>query len=502
MANWTKKEILSHKGLLDGTIENHECDPQMDCEECGGNGQCVTCHGSGEVKCKKCNGTGRCTDCHGEGSHRCNQCGGTGTCRRCGGSGRITCTKCNGTGQTYENGKYIKCYKCGGRGSFSCPDCTSGGKKVAKGLTSIASLGIIDLSGSGHGDGKCQKCDGTGRITCKKCHGSGDCPTCNGSGLVSCHHCNGTGHCPTCNGTGKVTCKRCKGSGWYQTFQTYLAKCYSMQWNYYSSEILEPGLKLAMGEQLYRGIYKKWKSKNVISIDDSSVVQNNTNTGFGNTNTYSTFLNNYSKAIASSGVNDNAYSKSVEIVKVAVSKIDFRLNNKDYSIYILGNNGVVMYDELPKEVKMYKPSFWQNLYMKLTRKKRHIALIKMAAYIFQCDGKSMDESHILSVFLNELALGEKKKLAFKDKLNTYNSNMPYEVFFKQVKCLFKSKKALTFAWQCMAVDKQVSAREVELFDKMVKEFKNIESSEVEDIKRFASKYSLLKDESLVKEYLM
>mgnify|MGYP004444499445 CR=1 FL=1 len=60
--------------------------------------------------------------------------------------------------------------------------------------------------------------------------------------------------------------------------------------------------------------------------------------------------------------------------------------------------------------------------------------------------------------------------------------MPYEVFFKQVKCLFKSKKALTFAWQCMAVDKQVSAREVELFDKMVKEFKNIESSEVEDQK--------------------
>ena len=78
--------------------------------------------------------------------------------------------------------------------------------------------------------------------------------------------------------------------------------------------------------------------------------------------------------------------------------------------------------------------------------------------------------------------------------------MPYEVLRKNISSLFSSKKTLTFAWQCMAVDKNVSSQENELFAKLVAEYK-LESSEVETMKKFATKYSLLKDEHLVDEYL-
>jgi hypothetical protein len=93
-----------------------------------------------------------------------------------------------------------------------------------------------------------------------------------------------------------------------------------------------------------------------------------------------------------------------------------------------------------------------------------------------------------------------KQEALKEQLKKYNSNMPYEVFRKEVSSLFSSKKTLTFAWQCMAVDKKFSPQENQLFEKLVAEYK-IDSSEVESMQRFATKYSLLKDEHLVKEYL-
>ena len=359
---------------------------------------------------------------------------------------------------------------------------------------------VFGTSKNAAGTGRCTKCEGTGELVCKTCEGTGNCAACNGSGRETCSHCNGNGDCPNCDGSGKVTCRRCEGSGWYQTFSMYDAKCYVKKWEYVSLEELKEGLKLATKRPVYKNLYRKWKYKNVIEFDKTDDVKLKSKQDYGNDEAYRNFEKAYEQAVKVSGAKDTPYEKFIDMERIPVTKVDFTLNNEEYSVYVMGDNGVVMCEELPVKVEMYKPSFFQKLKMTFTKKKRHLAYIKMAAYIFQCDGKSMDESHVLDVFVAALKLKPAKQEALKEQLKKYNSNMPYEVFRKEVSSLFSSKKTLTFAWQCMAVDKNVSSQENELFAKLVAEYK-IDSSEVESMKRFATKYSLLKDEHLVTEYL-
>ena len=495
--NWETIDVCSHSGLLDGTIENHECDPLEDCPECRGDGRCTKCHGSGDVDCHVCHGNGQCRDCHGHGRTRCTECGGDGRCRKCGGTGQVTCRDCHGKGETKctdSNGFpfYSKCLTCHGSGYVPCKHCTSTGLNAAR----LVFGSRMNASGSG----KCPKCEGTGELVCKTCEGTGNCTACKGSGRETCSHCNGKGNCPNCNGTGKVTCRRCEGSGWYQTFSMYDAKCYVKKWEYVSLAELKEGLKLATKRPVYKDLYRKWKYKDVIEFDKTEDVKLKSKQDFGNDEAYRSFEKAYEQAVKESGAKDTPYEKSMDMERIPVTKVDFNLNNKEYSVYVMGDNGVVICEELPAKVEMYKPSFFQKLKMAFTKKKRHLSYIKMAAYIFQCDSKDISESHVLDVFIAALKLKPAKQEALKEQLKKYNSNMPYEVFRKEVSSLFSSKKTLTFAWQCMAVDKKVSPQENQLFEKLVAEYK-IDSSEVESMQRFATKYSLLKDEHLVKEYL-
>lgn len=280
----------------------------------------------------------------------------------------------------------------------------------------------------------------------------------------------------------------------------YEAKCYVKTWEFVSLEELKEGLRLATPRPVYKDIYRKWRSRGVVEFDRIDDVINKSNQDFGNADSYKTFEKAYTQAVNASGVKDTPYEKSLNMERVPVTKIDFSLNNKDYTAYVMGDNGVVMCEELPVKVEMYKPTFFQKLKLTFTKKKRHLAYIKLAAYIFQCDGKSMDESHVLDVFITALKLKPAKQEALKEQLKAYNSQMPYEVLRKNISSLFSSKKTLTFAWQCMAVDKNMSSQENELFAKLVAEYK-LDSSEVETMKKFATKYSLLKDEHLVDEYL-
>lgn len=490
--NWNTIAEGTHHGLLDGTIENHECDPQEDCPECRGNRRCTKCNGRGDVDCHVCHGNGQCKDCRGHGRTRCTECGGSGSCRKCGGTGLVKCGNCNGRGRQEISSGYVECKVCRGTGCIPCKHCTSTGLKAARFV-----FGTSKYAG---GSGRCPKCDGTGELVCKTCKGSGNCTACLGSGRETCSHCNGNGDCPNCYGSGKVTCRRCEGSGWYQTFSMYDAKCYVKKWDYVSLEELGEGLRLATPRPVYKDIYRKWRSKGVVEFDRIDDVINKANHDFGNAESYKSFEKSYTQALNASGVKDTPYEKSLEMERVPVTKIDFSLNNKDYTAYVMGDNGVVMCEELPVKVEAFKPTFFQELKLTFTKKKRHMAYIKLAAYIFQCDGKSIDESHVLDVFVAALKLKPAKQEALKEQLKAYNSQMPYEVLRKDISSLFSSKKTLTFAWQCMAVDKQVSPQEQELFGKLSAEYK-LESAEIESMKKFATKYSLLRDEHLVNEYL-
>lgn len=491
--NWQTKETSTHRGLLDGTIQNHECDPQENCPECRGNGQCVECHGQGDVNCHTCHGTGQCKSCHGQGSTRCTECGGSGRCRKCGGSGQILCRKCHGKGVIPWGSTTKTCDTCGGGGYAPCPECSSTLNKVSR--------SFFGVHGDKSGSGQCPKCEGSGQLVCKKCNGSGSCTSCEGSGRETCKNCDGSGGCPTCDATGRVTCRRCDGSGWYQTFSTYDSKCYVKKWEYISLEELKEGLILATKRPVYKDIYRKWRQKGVLDFDKIEEMKRRVTNDFGSEEAYKSYEEAYGNAVNAAEVKDTPYEKSVEMGKIPITKVDFSLNSKEYTVYVMGDNGVVMCEDLPTKVEMYKPSFIQNIILTFTKKKRHLSYIKLAAYIFQCDGKDMNESHVLDVFVAALKYKPAKQEKLKEQLKKYNADMPYEAFRKEVSALFSSKKTLTFAWQCMAVDNTVSKQEEDLFAKIVSEYKKIDTSEVETLKRFASKYSLLKDEHLVNEYL-
>lgn len=483
MYKLSEKEIISNEGLLDGTIINHSCDPQMDCPECKGDGRCTKCHGTGKTTCMECRGKGKT---------RCNNCGGTGTCRRCGGTGLIRCPECHGEGRVWKNNDLVKCKKCNGRGECSCPDCTSPELKVTKGLSRVATLGMINLGGIVRGSGKCNECGGSGELECENCEGTG---------LVTCTHCDGSGNCPKCGGSGKVKCTRCNGSGWYQTYSTYKATCKEIRWNYFSSGSIVDALKTADGQKIYSGTFKRWQALDKVSFDKTADLEKSIDSAFGNNETYSAFDTDYRSSSENAVIGGKPYSKTVSAYKIPATKIDFMLNDAEYTVYVTGDNHIVLCGDLPKKIAMYKPSLWKKICMLLTYRRRYKAFLKLAAYIFQCDGKTIDESHVLSVFIKDFKVNGKKKQTLRSELEKYNSSMPYEHLRKEIKPLFSSKKALTFAWQCMAVDKRLSSREEELFNRLVKEYTDIQESEINEIKRFADKYALLKDEYLVKEYL-
>lgn len=355
----------------------------------------------------------------------------------------------------------------------------------------MASLGVINLGGVVRGSGKCSKCNGTGQLICDNCIGTGK---------VTCEHCSGTGKCPNCKGSGKVTCTRCNGSGWYQTYKKYTAFCNEIKWEYFSSDNLAEGLRKATGKEVYSGTFKKWKSRDEIAFDNTEDIKRSIDSAFENESIYSDFYAEY-KATSDSVENSVPYSKIITATKIHTVEIKFHMNGKDYTVYVMGDNSVVLCGDLPSKIEIYAPSFWKRIKMIITYKRRYKAYLKLAAYIFQCDGRTMDESHVLTTFLNDMRISNSKKLALSEDLKRFNNTMAYEELRKHIKPLFTSKKALTFAWQCMAVDKNLSPHEEELFARLGQEYKNLKSTDIDEIKRFANKYSLLKDDYLVKEYL-
>lgn len=507
MSNYTNKIIKEHTGVLVGSVQTHDCDPQMDCKECGGTGTCQECHGRGETDCHTCHGDGRCTDCHGRGRWTCDKCGGSGNCRRCHGTGDITCSNCHGKGQIWREAGtgtdipagWRDCPKCGGSGKTPCPDCRSGMQTAAK------ALDVITLGAGrtyGHGSGKCSKCGGSGEIVCKTCHGTGDCKTCHGTGQLPCEHCHGSGDCPKCN-HGKVTCERCEGSGYYQTFIRRKTTLYSKDWTWAGSSEYSGVVATALGVTLHDGPVKTWKNAKEIESDNIASTNHKCEEALGDENKlYTEFLDKYAEQDELKMPNqssDKPYAKTLNVQKVPVTKIAYTINDENYEILIIGNNHIVAAKSVPTIIKGFEQTKWQKIKLAMTEKKRIKAFARLAAYIFQCDGKSKKETAVFEAMIKALNMGPADEAKFRSELEELNSTMPYSQLRKMIKPLFKSKKTITFAWQCMAVDKQVTPEEEELFNHITAEY-DLSSSDIEHLKRLAPKFAKLKNEQIAKEY--
>ena len=468
-------------GILDGTIQNHQCDPYVRCNDCNGTGKCRRCNGEKHLECNMCEGSGDCHNCHGDGIVECNHCNGLGDCPTCNGTGLsgTSCPACGGNGKLYDEATKRKttCPNCGGRGVMPCPECT----------------------GNGYKPGKCTQCKGKGEVQCHLCNGSGKCSYCKGKGHHTCDTCKGTGKCDKCNGSGKLKCTRCDGSGWYQTYFTYTATHVTESYSWASNADYAKELRQAQGLSVFSGRLKKWQKANIQEYDHTVRLRSSVAAASGgDTRSADRFIAEHEEVIGKpKGIR---YASDAEATLVPAVRIDFVLEQVPHSMVILGHNGVVVYDSLPSKLEQYRVGFFNRIKMSFNRSRRHMEYIRLAAYIFQTDGRALEESRLLNAFVRQLGYRPAKTKQLIKSLDVYDNDMDYNELREEIKHLLSSRRVLTFAWQCMERDGRVSDREQQLWQQLTAEF-DVSESELQQLKRNASRYALLNDEEIVEEYL-
>lgn len=422
--------------IFNGSVETHRCRPTETCGNCGGSGRCPSCRGQGETRCEKC-----------------------------GGRGIVRCQVCKGGG---------RCYHCGG-------------------------------SGVGSNGGNCPFCHGSG--ACDTCHGSGtlDCFYCDKTGFITCRDCSGSGSCNNCGGSGLVTCRRCRGTGFYQQYLEYTAHYCVRQLCYpgMKPELIQ-GLRLATGEELYKAISKLWKKEGDVAFDDTEKCLKQICASSGS---YNSQAESFKKEYESTPEMQDAipeympYKNTLISYKMPVTKITYEINGQEYVMYLLGDNGVVCYDDLPRTVKAFEMSNVERRKYNAYALERHQELAKLTAYIFNLDGINLEESKSLSLILRHMCMDEYERDRYIRYLTyRYTPEIPAEKMLKKTKHLMMSKKLISYVWQCIAVDHEISPKEQEFFDKLVACY-NISESELSSLKRFSSKFATLADDQFVKEYL-
>ena len=504
-----------NKGVLYGTVMTYECDPEEDCKKCEGSGRCPKCEGEGSTVCGECGGDGACHHCGGQGSTVCEECHGDGVCHDCHGSGGSPCegnflfeaTRKRSAGSAAESSSSAThcggsgvCQLCHGSGISMGRECVachgSGNCRYCGGTGTIA-------CGSCKGSAHCHKCGGDGQVRCDSCRGSGQCRKCEGSGRITCDDCGGDGECTKCNGHGRLQCPRCKGMGAYQQFTTYTIKGIRKDACFTGSLECAKCIREAEGEVVFDGMQKKWASVDVVETDCTDEVDE-----LGqncDADLYSEFQAQYREFLDAKAPKSDAvspYRKMIKIEDVRLAKIEYVVDDKPYVMYIMGNNDIVACEEVPKNIEALKLSIFEKaklLAMTLFRKKEYAQL---AHYIFKIDGVADAETRMLNVAIKKCCDSPEKEEAFKEELKKFDpASMPFEELRKQTKALFASRKLIAFVWQCIAVDKQVTPKEEEFFNKVVAEFKKVTPEQVAKIKALASRIAKLSDEEILDEYL-
>ena len=300
-----------------------------------------------------------------------------------------------------------------------------------------------------------------------------------------------------------MKCPRCEGTGAYQQFTTYTIKGIRKDGIFTGSLDCAKCIRKATGEVLFDGIQKKWANEDVIESDCTDEVDE---IGLScDSDLYSEFQVQYKDFLddkTPKSENVRPYCKKIKIEKVRLAKIEYVVDEKPYVMYVMGDNDIVACEEVPKNIESLKLSFFEKaklLAMTLFRKKEYAQL---AHYIFKIDGVSDAENRMLNVAVKKCCGSPDEETKFREELKKFDpASMPFEDLRKQTKALFTSKKLIAFVWQCIAVDKQVTPKEEEFFNKIVAEFKKISPEQVEKIKTLASRIAKLSDEEILDEYL-
>ena len=300
-----------------------------------------------------------------------------------------------------------------------------------------------------------------------------------------------------------MKCPRCEGTGAYQQFTTYTIKGIRKDACFTGSQDCAKCIREATGEVIFDGVQKKWASADMVETDCTDEVDK-----LGqacDTALYSEFQAQYKDFLedkSPKSENTSPYCKRIKIEKVRLAKIEYVVDDKPYVMYVMGSNDTVACEEVPKTIEALKLSFFEKaklLSMTLFRKKEYAQL---AHYIFKIDGDSDAESRMMNLAIKKCCSSPDEEAKFRDELKKFDpASMPFEALRKQTKALFASRKLIAFVWQCIAVDKQVTPKEEEFFNKVVAEFKNVTPEQVIKIKTLASRIAKLSDEEILDEYL-
>lgn len=339
-----------------------------------------------------------------------------------------------------------------------------------------------------------------GKRYCTRCHGTGSRPGYSKTNTIKCSSCNGDGKCYKCGGTGEIRCRKCKGTGVFQTYNYFTNKYITeiKEYNYSNHiELKEKIFFKTNGNVDFDGILFEWENINTPITDNSKEFEKSDKF-------YKELLRkiNDFKVNLNNNPNQKIAKISAYIEMIPINIISFKFENKEYELFIIGLNKIPYSANLPKK-HFYRTSFFCRIIELFNKKKRKIAYLYIASYIFNSD-TSVDsiEKKIIDLFLTNIKMKEEKK---KELTNDLNRKLSIEDINTKIKCLKKDLRSLVFAWHCVILNEQASLsnkKEKELaFNNLINIYKIKNNIDIDIIKHKAAKFSRLKDEEMLKEYL-
>lgn len=367
---------------------------------------------------------------------------------------RERCSKCNGSGI---------CASCDGRGYNRCGSCSGNGKR--------------EVRNGSYANGKPKY----KQVSCSSCHGSGK---------RSCSSCSGSKKCYRCDGSGKVTCSRCNGTSNYQTYLGYSTffKSTTAVTNYSVYPELLSVIPKTNNKTSYDDDLIEWEDVNNILFDNRNTVLN--------INKHSTAFINSLESLGGLTSNDKIGRVHSSFETVPITVLDFKFEENDYTLYIVGEDNIICYNEIPKK-HSYRPSIFTRILNFFTKKKRQIAFLHIASFIFNADDYLDEkEANMFDSFLNKVKINQTDRAHLIEKLKVKSDLDSILPFIKPIR---KDKRALVFAWHCVMQDNLINEKEIIAFNELGLYF-NLTETEVEMIKHKAKQFSGLSIEQMLEEY--
>jgi len=386
---------------------------------------------------------------------KCPTCKGSKTCVTCCGRGEVRCSTCNGTGD---------CWKCGGRGVYKSYD---------------------------------------GYKDCYICDGKGKCPDCQGRAWFRCPDCHGTRICSRCKGEGIVTCTRCQGSGYYQTIMSFRANRYAQRLHYPSMESdMGSVIRSSHGENPATTVLRQWKNCRTVQPDQNYSMGE---IGFTDENVEKEFVaivSHYHDNLPFMGQvldSDIPYRDTWSTSVVTDVVVEYGVCGEDYSVHIIKDNGLLAFTSFPSRLTLFDEN-GQAIEHQEPGWKRELALAKLAAYIFKADGMDLAEARMMDRICQTLGYSNMERWRLLRRLEKLGRK-PFSALKKEIAPVLRSKKTLCFVWHCIAIDNEVTDKELAVFNQLLAEYK-LGGEELARLKAFTeSKFANLPDDQIVKEYV-